>query len=220
MLLALILSISCWIVWQRVGKKRGLHKATIASYCRTCSADSDTGSGLTGQPCYHSDNVRPRLVRPRALPRTRQKDNSTFKSEIRSVLRRKGTEHQQSPNTCIRETIVKKLVLSEKKSVSMASSEESRVSQCLPLSKVSVWLKNFPCRNAFSDGRQRNRIEFLSMPNCQSLCHSFTIREWGQLVLVYLMTLAWDLQELRDQLYGYAYWERVGLLREVRFLEN
>ena len=58
------------------------------------------------------------------------------------------------------------------------------------------------------------------MPNCQSLCHSFTIREWGQLVLVYLMTLAWDLQELRDQLYGYAYWERVGLLREVRFLEN
>ena len=34
------------------------------------------------------------------------------------------------------------------------------------------------------------------------------------------MTLAWDLQEQRYQLYGNEYWERVGLLREVKWLEN
>ena len=34
------------------------------------------------------------------------------------------------------------------------------------------------------------------------------------------MTLAWDLQEQRYQLCGNEYWERVGLLREDRWLEN
>ena len=70
----------------------------------------------------------------------------------------------------------------------MASSEESRVAQCLPLtrgdtlSKVSggVVAETLSPRSA-AGRRQRNRTEFLSMPNVN---HPFAIRESGRLVLV------------------------------------
>ena len=74
----------------------------------------------------------------------------------------------------------------------MASSEESRVAQCLPLSKVSgvVVAETLSPRSA-AGRRQRNRTEFLSMPNVN---HPFTIRESGRHATVYLSTPARNLQ--------------------------